>query len=200
MSSTRRPPLPCAASSPCAPPAQASAPSPSRSTRRAFCRPVRSTISARGAATRATSTTSGRKPPSKLSSAARSILGTWCRAKPAHFPISPASSSTSRRRNGYGWREPTNPSFPARSGIPWSASTKRRCARRRPRTASAASSPVLSTVPTVASKCVTTSSASPIRTERRGGTAPLSAATMPEAAKAPAPSTPSMRMCWRSWC
>ena len=32
------------------------------------------------------------------------------------------------------------------------------------------------------------------------GTAPLSAATMPEAAKAPAPSTPSMRMCWRSWC
>lgn len=107
---------------------------------------------------------------------------------------------TSRRRNGYGWREPMNPSSPARYGIPWSASTKRRCARRRPRTASAASSPALSTVQTVASKCVTTSSGLPIRTERRGGTAPLSAATMPEAAKAPAPSTPSMRMCWRSWC
>lgn len=37
--------------------------------------------------------------------------------------------------------------------------------------------------------------ASPIKMERRGGTAPLFAAITPAAAREPAPFTPSMRMC-----
>ena len=79
-------------------------------------------------------------------------IGNMVQGKTGTLSYKSASSSTSRRRNGYGWRAPMNPSSPARYGIPWSASTKRRCARRRPRTASATSSPALSTVQTVASK------------------------------------------------